>query len=48
LLTLLFMKTMNNLMWWGIQGIAFMALAAFVFSPQFLLKAPPINSSKDH
>ena len=48
LLALLFMKTMNNLMWWGIQGIAFMALAVFVFSPQFLLKAPPIHSSKDH
>lgn len=48
LLTLLFMKTMNNLIWWGIQGIAFMVLAVCIFSPQFLFKAPPTNPSKDH
>ena len=48
LLTLLFMKTMNNLMWWGIQGIAFMALAVFVFSPQFLLKTTATIAPKDH
>ena len=34
-----FVKTMNNLMWWGIQGIAFMALAVFIFSPQFLFRS---------
>ncbi len=36
---LLFVKTMNNLMWWGIQGIAFMAPAVFIFSPQFLFRS---------
>ncbi|MPW43458.1 hypothetical protein D7V21_06515 [Acinetobacter guerrae] len=48
LLTLLFMKTMNNLMWWGIQGIAFMALAVFIFSPQFLFKSNAITPPKEH
>lgn len=48
LLTLLFMKTLNNLMWWGIQGIAFMALAVFIFSPQFLFKSKAINPPQDH
>lgn len=42
---LLFVKTMNNLMWWGIQGIAFMALAVFIFSPQFLIRS---ITSEDH
>ena len=45
---LLFVKTMNNLMWWGIQGIAFMALAVFIFSPQFLLKTTATTAPKDH
>ncbi|MBJ9984263.1 hypothetical protein IAE19_02250 [Acinetobacter sp. S40] len=48
LLTLLFMKTLNNLMGWGIQGIAFMALAVFIFSPQFLFKSNAIMPPKDH
>ena len=38
LFALLFAKTLNNLIWWGVQGIAFMALGIFVFSPQFLFK----------
>lgn len=40
---LLFVKTIDNLMWWGVQGIAFMTLAVFIFSPQFLFKSS--NSS---
>lgn len=36
LFALIFVKTMPNLLVWGVQGIAFMALAAFIFSPQSL------------
>ena len=36
LFVLIFVKTMPNLLIWGVQGIAFMALAAFIFSPQSL------------
>ncbi|WP_171478591.1 hypothetical protein [Acinetobacter ihumii] len=45
---LLFVKTLNHLMSWGIQGIAFMALAVFIFSPQFLIQSKPITPPKDH
>lgn len=34
LFALIFVKAMPNLLIWGVQGIAFMALAAFIFSPQ--------------
>lgn len=36
LFALIFVKAMPNLLIWGIQGIAFMALAVFIFSPQSL------------
>lgn len=38
LFALIFVKAMPNLLIWGVQGIAFMALAAFIFSPQSLFK----------
>ena len=36
LFALLFAKALPNLLIWGVQGIAFMALAVFIFSPQSL------------
>lgn len=42
---LLFVKAHQNLLGWGIQGLAIMALTVFVFSPQFLVQVKP---KKDH
>ncbi|MEB3768180.1 hypothetical protein [Acinetobacter sp. MD2] len=38
LCALLFLKTMNHLLEWGIQGIAIMVVSICLFSPQTLFK----------
>lgn len=45
ILALLFMKTMNNLLILGVQGLAFMALSVFIFSPLVRLSKPTSSES---
>lgn len=45
ILALLFMKTMNDLLILGVQGLAFMALSVFIFSPLVRLSKPTSSES---
>lgn len=45
ILALLFMKTMNDLLILGVQGLAFMALSVFIFSPLAHLSKPTSSES---
>lgn len=40
LCALIFMKAMNHLLEWGVQGIAIMVVTICIFSPQVLFKKP--------
>ncbi|WP_111893339.1 hypothetical protein [Acinetobacter sp. MB5] len=45
ILALLFMKTMDDLLILGVQGLAFMALSVFIFSPLARLSKPTSSES---
>lgn len=45
ILALLFMKTMDDLLILGVQGLAFMALSVFIFSPLARLSHPTSTES---